>query len=65
MTVAEANTPPQLLFRELIELGNLERAEVVGTPLANQVFSLVDSLWLTEPRLEGIRALDTLAHSRI
>jgi hypothetical protein len=23
MTVAEANTPPQLLFRELIELGNL------------------------------------------
>jgi hypothetical protein len=41
----------------------LERADVVGTPLANQVFSLVDSLWLTEPRIEGIRALDTLAHS--
>jgi len=42
----------------------LERADVVGTPLANQVFSLVDSLWLTEPRIEGIRALDTLAQSR-
>lgn len=40
----------------------LERADVIGTPLANQVFSLVDSLWLTEPRIEGVRALDNLAH---
>jgi hypothetical protein len=40
----------------------LESVEVVGTPLANQVFSLVDSLWLTEPRIEGIRALDSLAN---
>jgi hypothetical protein len=39
----------------------LERAEVVGTPLANEVFSLVDSLWLTEPRIEEIRALDSIA----
>jgi len=40
----------------------LEREDVVGTALANRVFSLVDSLWLTEPRIEGIRALDNLAH---
>lgn len=41
----------------------LERADVIGTPLANGVFALVDSLWLTEPRIEEIRALDNLAHS--
>lgn len=39
----------------------LDRENVVGTPLANEVFSLVDSLWLTEPRIEEIRALDSLA----
>jgi hypothetical protein len=42
----------------------LERADVIGTPLAIEVFSLVDSLWLTELRMEGIRALDDLAHRR-
>lgn len=41
----------------------LERADVIGTPLANETFSLVDALWLTEPRIEEIRALDNLAHS--
>lgn len=41
----------------------LEREDVIGTLLANEVFSLVDSLWLTEPRIEEIRALDKLAHS--
>ena len=40
----------------------LGRDEVVGTQLADRVFSLVDSLWLTEPRIEGIRGLDNLAH---
>ena len=39
----------------------LERTDVIGTPLANEVFSLVDVLWLTEPRIEEIRALDTIA----
>jgi hypothetical protein len=39
----------------------LERADVIGTPLSNEVFSLVDSLWLTEPRIEGIRTLDKLS----
>ncbi len=39
----------------------LERTEVIGTPLANEVFSLVDSLWLTEPRIEEIRGLDSIA----
>ena len=41
----------------------LERADVIGTALANEVFSLVDSLWLTEPRIEEIRAMDTLAQA--
>lgn len=39
----------------------LDRTDVIGTPLATEVFSLVDSLWLTEPRIEEIRALDILA----
>lgn len=38
----------------------LERAEVLGSPLAKEVFSLVDSLWLTEPRIEEVRALDDM-----
>lgn len=41
----------------------LERADVIGTPLANEVFSLVDSLWLTEPRIEAMRTLDKLANT--
>jgi hypothetical protein len=41
----------------------LERAEVIDTPLANEMFLLVDSLWLTEPRIEELRALDNLANS--
>jgi hypothetical protein len=41
----------------------LDRADVIGTTLANEVFSLIDTLWLTEPRMEEIRALDNIAHS--
>ncbi|MGS5088588.1 hypothetical protein ACVC7V_19075 [Hydrogenophaga sp. A37] len=37
----------------------LRRDEVVGTPLAPHVFQLVDTLWLTEPRIEDIKALCT------
>lgn len=40
----------------------LERAEVIGTPLAQEAFALVDALWLTEPRIEAIRQLDDMAH---
>lgn len=40
----------------------LERSEVVGTPLAKEVFLLVDALWLTEPRIAPVRALDNVAH---
>lgn len=38
----------------------LDRAEVIGTFLANEVFSLVDALWLTEPQMNEIRALDNI-----
>jgi hypothetical protein len=41
----------------------LDGENVVCTPLANEVFSLVDSLWLMEPRIEEIRALESLANS--
>lgn len=41
----------------------LEREDVVGTSLASDVFSLLDSLWMTEPRIEEIRALDRRVHS--
>lgn len=36
----------------------LRRDEVVDTPLASHVFSLVDALWLTEPRIAEVRALN-------
>lgn len=36
---------------------SLHRDEVIGTPLAPQVFLLVDALWLTEPRIEAVKAL--------
>jgi phosphoribosylcarboxyaminoimidazole (NCAIR) mutase len=42
----------------------LTREEVIGTPLAQEAFSLVDALWLTEPRIEAIRQLDDMAHDR-
>jgi len=36
----------------------LRRDEVVGTPLASHVFSLVDALWLKEPRIAEVRDLN-------
>lgn len=37
------------------------RAEVIGTPLANEVFDFVDSIWLTDYRIEGVKALNQFA----
>lgn len=36
----------------------LRRAEIIGTPMASEVFGLVDALWLTEPRLDEVKALN-------
>jgi len=36
----------------------LQRSEIVGTPLAQEVFSLVDAIWLTEPRIGQLKELD-------
>jgi hypothetical protein len=33
----------------------LKRSEVVGTPLAPQVFALVDAIYLSDPRIEEVR----------
>ena len=35
----------------------LRRDEVVGTSLAEEVFRLVDALWLTDPRMVEVKAL--------
>lgn len=37
------------------------RAEVVGTPLAPEVYALLDALWLGDPRVAEVRALDNVA----
>ena len=37
------------------------RADVIGTPLAQEVFSLVDAIWLTEPRINEVKALNDAA----
>jgi len=34
----------------------MKRAEIVGTPLAKEVFQLVDTIWLQDPRIEEIRS---------
>lgn len=43
----------------------LERAEVIGTPVASEAFSMVDALWLTEPLMEAIRALDDVVQAQV
>jgi hypothetical protein len=37
------------------------RAEVVGTPFAQEVYSLLDSVWLTDPRMAEVKALNDVA----
>ncbi|MFC5500217.1 hypothetical protein ACFPOE_21925 [Caenimonas terrae] len=39
----------------------LGRAEVIGTPLAGEVFALVDAIWLTDPRISEVKELDNAA----
>ena len=35
----------------------LKRAEIVGTPLAEEVFRLVDTIWLQDPRVVEVKNL--------
>jgi hypothetical protein len=37
----------------------LDRDQVVGTPLAEQVFAVVDDIWLTDPYIREFVALAT------
>jgi hypothetical protein len=46
--------------RDLCEKA-LRRVEVVGTPLAQEVFALVDSIWVTEPRIVEVKELNNVA----
>jgi hypothetical protein len=39
----------------------LSRAEVVGTPLAQEIYGLADAIWLTEPRIAEVQNLNKLA----
>jgi hypothetical protein len=34
----------------------MKRDEVIGTPLAADVFALVDAIWLQDPRIDELRA---------
>jgi len=33
----------------------LKRSEIIGTPLASQVFALIDAIYMGDPRLDEIR----------
>jgi len=35
----------------------LNRSDVVGTPLAKEVFELIDAIWLQDPRIADVRGL--------
>ncbi|SFI99418.1 hypothetical protein [Planctomicrobium piriforme] len=35
----------------------LTRDEVIGTPLAEEIFSMIDAVWLGDPRIEEVMAL--------
>jgi hypothetical protein len=52
--VIDANTRP------IASNGNvgrsLSRDEVIGTALAPEAFSIVDAIWLNEPRIAELRA---------
>ena len=39
----------------------MRRAEVVGTPFAPEVFALLDGLWLSDPRIAEVKALNDAA----
>jgi predicted outer membrane lipoprotein len=36
----------------------MQRSEVIGTPLAGEVFALIDALWLTDTRMREVRELN-------
>ncbi|WP_175012358.1 hypothetical protein [Burkholderia lata] len=38
----------------------LAREQVIGTPLAPLVFEIIDALWITEPRIAEVKALDNV-----
>jgi hypothetical protein len=39
----------------------MRRVEVVSTPLAQEVFTLVDAIWLTDARIAEVQALNAIA----
>ncbi|SPV20024.1 Uncharacterised protein [Burkholderia cepacia] len=38
----------------------LAREQVIGTPLAPLVFQMIDALWITDPRIADVKALDNI-----
>lgn len=51
----------RLLNKRDICSKGLRRVEVVGTPLADQIFAFVDAIWLLDPRVSEVRALNQAA----
>jgi hypothetical protein len=39
----------------------MKRADVVGSPFSQEVFALLDGLWLSDPRIAEVRALNDVA----
>jgi hypothetical protein len=39
----------------------MRRAEVLGTPLGQEIFALVDALWASDPRIAEVDALNHVA----
>lgn len=49
------------IARQSVCSRGLGREEVVGTPIANSVFALVDAIWETDPRIAEVKALNGAA----
>jgi hypothetical protein len=47
-------------FHTLTNKGML-REEVVGTPLATEAFAMIDAIWLRDPRIHSLKALNQFA----
>lgn len=43
----------------------MRRKEIVGTAFATEVFTLIDALWLTDPRISELKALNELCNNAL
>ena len=53
------DSAPRLADRRELCARALRRDEVVGTPLAKEVFDFVDTIWLQDPRATEVKNLNS------